>query len=93
MTRRGEVKLAGVGKSFGDTSVLRDVDLEIRPGEFFSLLGPSGSGKTTTLRIIAGLETATHGFVYSRRRRRDARSRRATATSRWCSRATRSIRT
>jgi ABC-type sugar transport system ATPase subunit len=64
MTRRGEVKLAGVGKSFGDTNVLRDVDLEIRPGEFFSLLGPSGSGKTTTLRIIAGLETATHGFVY-----------------------------
>jgi ABC-type sugar transport system ATPase subunit len=64
MTRRGAVKLAGVGKSFGEASVLRDVDLEIRPGEFFSLLGPSGSGKTTTLRIIAGLETATHGHVY-----------------------------
>jgi ABC-type sugar transport system ATPase subunit len=64
MTRRGEVRLAGVGKSFGDTNVLCDVDLEIRPGEFFSLLGPSGSGKTTTLRIIAGLETATRGFVY-----------------------------
>ena len=58
------MKLAGVGKSFGDTRVLRDVDLEIRPGEFFSLLGPSGSGKTTTLRIIAGLETATDGLVY-----------------------------
>ncbi len=64
MTRRGAVRLAGVGKSFGATSVLRDVDLEIRPGEFFSLLGPSGSGKTTTLRIIAGLETATAGFVH-----------------------------
>jgi ABC-type sugar transport system ATPase subunit len=64
ITHRGEVKLAGIGKTFGDTRVLRDVDLEIRPGEFFSLLGPSGSGKTTTLRIIAGLETATHGFVY-----------------------------
>jgi ABC-type sugar transport system ATPase subunit len=64
MTRRGAVKLAGVGKSFGETNVLRDVDLEIQPGEFFSLLGPSGSGKTTTLRIIAGLETATHGHVY-----------------------------
>ena len=64
MTRRGEVRLAGVGKSFGETAVLRDVDLEIRPGEFFSLLGPSGSGKTTTLRIIAGLETASHGQVY-----------------------------
>jgi multiple sugar transport system ATP-binding protein len=64
MTRRGEVKLTGVGKSFGETSVLRDVDLEIRPGEFFSLLGPSGSGKTTTLRIIAGLETASDGHVH-----------------------------
>ena len=64
MTRRGEVRLTGVGKSFGETRVLRDVDLEIRPGEFFSLLGPSGSGKTTTLRIIAGLETATEGYVH-----------------------------
>ena len=64
MSKRGAVKLAGVGKSFGQISVLRDVDLEIRPGEFFSLLGPSGSGKTTTLRIIAGLETATEGFVH-----------------------------
>ena len=64
MTRRGEVRLSGVGKSFGETRVLGDVDLEIRPGEFFSLLGPSGSGKTTTLRIIAGLETATEGHVH-----------------------------
>ena len=64
MNKRGAVKLAGVGKSFGQTSVLQGVDLEIRPGEFFSLLGPSGSGKTTTLRIIAGLETATRGHVY-----------------------------
>ena len=60
---KGAVKLEGVGKSFGETRVLRDVDLEIRAGEFFSLLGPSGSGKTTTLRIIAGLETATEGRV------------------------------
>ena len=64
MNKRGAVKLAGVGKSFGQTSVLREVDLDIRPGEFFSLLGPSGSGKTTTLRIIAGLETATAGQVF-----------------------------
>jgi ABC-type sugar transport system ATPase subunit len=60
---KGAVQLKGVGKSFGETRVLADVDLEIRPGEFFSLLGPSGSGKTTTLRIIAGLETATEGTV------------------------------
>ncbi len=64
MSKRGAVHLKGVGKSFGDTNVLRDVNLEIHPGEFFSLLGPSGSGKTTTLRIIAGLETATEGHVH-----------------------------
>ena len=64
MSRRGAVRLAGVGKSFGDTRVLSDVRLDIRPGEFFSLLGPSGSGKTTTLRIVAGLETATEGSVH-----------------------------
>jgi ABC-type sugar transport system ATPase subunit len=64
MTKRGAVRLTGVGKSFGETRVLRDVDLSIAPGEFFSLLGPSGSGKTTTLRIIAGLETATEGEVW-----------------------------
>jgi ABC-type sugar transport system ATPase subunit len=62
--RRGSVRLTGVGKSFGETRVLSDVELEIRPGEFFSLLGPSGSGKTTTLRIIAGLEIATEGEVF-----------------------------
>jgi ABC-type sugar transport system ATPase subunit len=63
MSERGHVKLTGVGKSFGAVNVLRAVDLEVRPGEFFALLGPSGSGKTTTLRIVAGLETATEGEV------------------------------
>jgi len=63
MSGKGAVRLSGVGKSFGETRVLRDVALDIRPGEFFSLLGPSGSGKTTTLRILAGLETATEGQV------------------------------
>jgi ABC-type sugar transport system ATPase subunit len=61
---KGQVLLKGVGKAFGEARALHAVDLEIRPGEFFSLLGPSGSGKTTTLRIIAGLETATEGEVW-----------------------------
>ena len=61
--KRGHVKLAGIGKSYGTTNVLRSVDLEIQPGEFFALLGPSGSGKTTTLRIVAGLEVPTVGQV------------------------------
>ena len=59
----GYLQLAGVSKRFGDTVVLKDLDLEIAEGEFISLIGPSGSGKTTTLRIIAGLESPTTGSV------------------------------
>ncbi|MBK0391179.1 ABC transporter ATP-binding protein [Ramlibacter sp. CrO1] len=59
----GSVRLQGVVKKHGETTVLHGVDLEIRAGEFFVLLGPSGSGKTTTLRILAGLETVSAGTV------------------------------
>jgi multiple sugar transport system ATP-binding protein len=57
------VELAGIVKRHGAVTALAGIDLEIRPGEFFSLLGPSGSGKTTTLRILAGLEQADAGSV------------------------------
>src|SRR5262245_41173330 len=57
------LELRGVGKRFGPTPVVRDVDLEVRRGEFMLLLGPSGCGKTTTLRMIAGLEQPTTGEV------------------------------
>ncbi|WP_324012098.1 ABC transporter ATP-binding protein [Microbacterium sp. JZ37] len=57
------VAFQGVVKEFGSTRVLHGVDLDIRPGEFLSLLGPSGCGKTTLLRILAGLEQATSGVV------------------------------
>jgi spermidine/putrescine transport system ATP-binding protein len=58
------VNLRSVTKKFGeDVIAVNDVDLDIRDGEFFSLLGPSGCGKTTTLRIIAGLEFPTDGSV------------------------------
>ena len=58
------VGLRGVTKRFGeDVIAVNEMDLEIRDGEFFSLLGPSGCGKTTTLRIIAGLEYPTAGSV------------------------------
>jgi multiple sugar transport system ATP-binding protein len=57
------VSLRGIGKTFGDVRVLRDLDLEVHPGEFLVLLGESGCGKTTALRIIAGLEAASEGKV------------------------------
>lgn len=58
------LRLENVKKSFGETEVLKGIDLEIREGEFITLLGSSGCGKTTTLRIIAGLEAADSGKVF-----------------------------
>jgi spermidine/putrescine transport system ATP-binding protein len=58
-----DVVIKGLSKSFGDFKALNDVSLEIKKGEFFSLLGPSGCGKTTLLRIIAGFENPDAGVV------------------------------
>ncbi|MFM5904550.1 MAG: ABC transporter ATP-binding protein [Micrococcales bacterium] len=55
--------MVGVEKSFGSVTAVQHLDLEIRNGEFFSMLGPSGSGKTTVLRLIAGFELPTAGQV------------------------------
>ena len=57
------VSLRGVSKSYGDSTVVRDLNLDIAAAEFFSLLGPSGCGKTTTLRMIGGFVDPTHGEV------------------------------
>jgi ABC-type sugar transport system ATPase subunit len=57
------LSLSGIVKRHGAVTALAGIDLEVAPGEFFSLLGPSGSGKTTTLRILAGLEQADAGTV------------------------------
>ena len=59
-----DVRLDRVTKRFGDFTAVDDLSLEIRQGEFFSLLGPSGCGKTTTLRMIGGFEEVTDGIVY-----------------------------
>jgi putative spermidine/putrescine transport system ATP-binding protein len=64
--RQGEhiaVRLDGVVKRFGDVVAVDGVDLDVREGEFFSMLGPSGSGKTTCLRMIAGFEMPTSGRI------------------------------
>ena len=66
MTNVNDDALLEVGplnKAFGTSTVLRDVSLTVRKGEFMTLLGPSGCGKTTTLRIIAGFEAPDSGRV------------------------------
>jgi spermidine/putrescine transport system ATP-binding protein len=58
-----DVRLVDVVKKFGDAVAVDHIDLEVRSGEFFSLLGPSGCGKTTTLRMIGGFEQPTSGLI------------------------------
>lgn len=58
-----ELILRNISKSFGNTQAVDNVTLEIRSGEFFSVLGPSGCGKTTLLRMIAGFETPSAGEI------------------------------
>lgn len=58
------VALRNLSKHFKDTHAVQDVSVEIRSGEFFSILGPSGCGKTTLLRMIAGFEQPTSGGIF-----------------------------
>src|SRR5260370_28376066 len=57
------IHVTGLRKRYGDVVALADVDLDVRAGEFFTLLGPSGSGKTTLLRLIAGFERPDGGRI------------------------------
>ncbi|WP_025134369.1 ABC transporter ATP-binding protein [Leucobacter sp. PH1c] len=57
------VSVQGVRKQFGDLVAVNELDIDIRAGEFFSMLGPSGSGKTTVLRMIAGFEEPSAGRI------------------------------
>ncbi|MCD4719703.1 MAG: ABC transporter ATP-binding protein [Desulfobacula sp.] len=59
-----EVKLKNITKKFDQTLAVSDLSLTIKHGEFVVLLGPTGAGKTTTLRLIAGLESADQGKIF-----------------------------
>jgi spermidine/putrescine transport system ATP-binding protein len=63
-----EIRLIGLEKRFGAVKAVDGVSLDVRAGEFFSLLGPSGCGKTTTLRMIGGFEVPTAGRILLRGR-------------------------
>lgn len=56
-------KVFAAGRQATEVAAVNDINLAVLPGEFFTLLGPSGCGKTTTLRLIAGFESATHGDI------------------------------
>ena len=57
------IEFKNVGLSYGDDEVLKNIDLELEAGKFYTLLGPSGSGKTTILNLISGQLTVTHGDI------------------------------
>ncbi len=59
-----EIRIAGLNKSFGENHVLRDINLEIKPGETFSIIGPSGTGKSVLLKHIVKLEKPDSGTIY-----------------------------
>ncbi len=63
-----EIRLTELTKHFRDVRAVERVSMDIRPGEFFSMLGPSGCGKTTTLRMIGGFELPTAGRIELRGR-------------------------
>jgi len=58
------LKIKNVSKKYGTVDVLKNIDLNIKDGEFLVLVGPSGCGKSTTLRLIAGLERPTEGEIF-----------------------------
>jgi spermidine/putrescine transport system ATP-binding protein len=59
----GSISIVGLRKEFDGVTAVDGIDIEIKPGEFFTLLGPSGCGKTTTLRMLAGFEQPTDGQI------------------------------
>jgi len=61
---KGELRIRGVCRSYGDVRAVREVSLDVSPGQFVTLLGPSGCGKTTLLRLVAGFERPDSGSIW-----------------------------
>ena len=61
---RSIVQLKGISKNYGTLEAIKEIDLDIFEGEFFSIIGPSGCGKTTLLRVLAGFEIPDSGSLY-----------------------------
>jgi len=60
---KGALLIQGVSRRYGEVEAVRDVSLDVAPGQFVTLLGPSGCGKTTLLRLVAGFERADEGSI------------------------------
>ena len=86
------ISIRNLVKRYGNLTVIPDLSLEIADHEFVVFVGPSGCGKSTLLRIIAGLEPITSGDLHIGDKRVNGVPA-AHATSRWCSRTMRFIRT
>ena len=63
MTSKAAISIKGLNKSFGDTSVLKDISLDIAPGERVVVIGPSGTGKSTLLRCLNYLDRPDSGEI------------------------------
>ena len=58
-----DIKLTNLNKSYGAVQILKDINLDIKSGEFMVFVGPSGCGKSTLLRSISGLDSVTSGTL------------------------------
>ncbi|TVM00080.1 MAG: hypothetical protein CV087_15610 [Candidatus Brocadia sp. WS118] len=59
-----KIRLQDLTKQYGNTTALRNLNLDIHDGKFLVILGSSGSGKSTTLNMLAGLEAPTSGYIF-----------------------------
>ncbi|MCB2173824.1 ABC transporter ATP-binding protein [bacterium] len=65
------LQIAGLRKEYGSFVALKDIDLNVREGEFLTIVGPSGSGKTTLIKLLVGMEEQTEGSIWLRNKRLD----------------------